>query len=105
MLIIRKFKTVHWTAHCRQKMRFYGLSEGRVRRVLHSPTRVEEGIAEHTAAVMQRVPSPKHPSEIWVMIEDRRDKRNVVSAWRYPGTTRPGKPLPPEILREIHDAG
>lgn len=42
-----------WTAHARQKMRFYGLSEQRLRRVLKFPQRIEEGIAPETTAIMQ----------------------------------------------------
>ena len=41
-----KEKKLEWTRHSRAKMRFYGLSEQRVKRVLHTPKRIEEGVAE-----------------------------------------------------------
>jgi hypothetical protein len=56
--------------------------------------------------------------EIWVMIQNKRqgtpksfatgqagDKRQdvtvVISAWRYPGMTKPGAPLPEAMVREV----
>jgi len=104
MLNIKKAKVLHWTYHALAKMRFYGLSEQRVKRVLNSPKRIEEGIAPKTVAMMQVAGSAKHPYEIWAMIQDFRGKRKVISAWRYPGRTKPGEPLPEEILREIRSA-
>ena len=131
----RKPKVLYWTAHSRAKMRFYGLSEQRVRRVIHSPRRIQEGIAPHTIAIMQpnAVISDKRPirrtqgkhmtwdrgvkkiltseggagrgemwkQEIWVMIKEEKARRKIISAWRYPGMTKPGDPLPPEIIREL----
>jgi hypothetical protein len=85
-------------------MRFYGLSEQRVRRVIRSPKRIESGIAPQTIALMQSAGSPKRPTEIWVMVQDTAKKRTVISAWRYPGVTKPGDPLPEGMLREIKDA-
>lgn len=114
-------------------MRFYGLSEARVRRVLHAPHRVEEGVAPETAAYMQRVGIGRNPSEIWVMIQagntsGRRGgaqrssfvlprpsqarrgsgakhfERVIISAWRYPGATKPRAPLPAAIGAEIAEA-
>ena len=88
-------------------MRFYRLSEQKVRSIIHAHNRVEEGIAPKTVAFMKRAGTPKNPYELWVMVQDepaRRggmNKRKVISAWRYPGTTKPGDPLPPEILKEI----
>lgn len=90
-------------------MREYRLSETRVRRVIHSPLRIEEGIAEDTVAVMQpasvRRTTAGKPAEwnqeIWVMVSETPAERRVISAWRYPGKTKPGDPLPAEILREM----
>lgn len=111
-------------------MRFYRISEQRVRRVVNSPKRIEEGIAPKTVAMMQPisvmhtteiVPSEAEQSrgtqlycgksrnshketwnqELWVMIQDKGSIRKVISAWRYPGMTKPGTSLPEEILREI----
>lgn len=111
-------------------MKFYKLSEQRVRRILNSPHRVEEGIAPNTIAMMQVAGSRKHPYEIWVMIQKRRQTRNerrtmrmesefpresvlsqhksviikVISAWKYPGRTKAGESLPEAIAREINEA-
>jgi hypothetical protein len=107
MVAIPKPKTFHWTSHSKQKMRFWGLSESRVRRVMHSPLRIEEGIAPGTISMMQPTTttgtgkSKKWKQEIWVMIQEKRGARNVISAWRYPGMTKLGTALPPETLRQL----
>ena len=103
MPILKQSRALYWTSHSKAKMRFYGLSAPRVRRVLHSPARVEHGIASGTIAYMQRAGSTKHPHELWVMVEDAKDRRNVVSAWRYPGVTKPGEKLPEAIMRELRE--
>ncbi|MBI4086102.1 MAG: hypothetical protein HY433_02585 [Candidatus Liptonbacteria bacterium] len=129
MPILKKPKIFHWTSHSRAKMRFYGLSEARLRRVIRSPHRIEEGIAPDTVAMMQSAGSAKHPYEIWLMIQEtwinadltrnNAEKRTrqrksalsprksavikVISAWRYPGKTKPGQSLPAEILREMRN--
>lgn len=95
-------KKLFWTQHSRDKMKFYRLSESRVQRVIHSPARVEFGIVPDTIVMMQVVKSSKKKSEIWVMVQDEKNRRKVISAWRYPGVTKPGEPLPKEILREIN---
>jgi len=95
---------LHWTAHGRGKMRYYGLSEARVKRIIHSPKRIEEGIAPKTVAFMQAAGTAKHPYELWVMVQDDTRQRKVISAWRYPGTTKPREPLPPAIIRELRAA-
>ncbi len=101
-----------WTRHSLEKMLFYRLSEGRVRRVLKSPTRKEEGIASGTLAVMQRNDKPRRKEEVWVMYKEgqisnhessvsRKAKRIIISAWRYPGVSPKGKDIPmPEDIRE-----
>lgn len=103
MRIVSSPKSLHWTAHSKAKMRFYGLSAARVRRILHSPQRIEEGIAPETIAYMQRAGNVKHPYELWTMVQDEKSRRKVISAWRYPGITKPGEPLPPAILRELSE--
>jgi len=112
-----------WTKHSQAKMRQYMLSESRVKRVIRNPKRVEEGIAPKTLASMQKAGSKKHPYEIWVMyvIEKSKVKKDptgsrkrlqkskfgnkirVISAWKYPGITKPGDPIPipPDIFEEI----
>lgn len=95
---------MHWTSHSRYKMRFYGLSENRLKRVISYPKRIEEGIAPDTIAMMQSAGSEKHPYEIWLMIQEEKTRRKVISAWRYPGKTKPGQPLPEEIMKEIRNS-
>ncbi len=92
MPLISKFKPLHWTSHAKAKMIHYRLSPARVRRVLHSPKRTEEGIAPRTVAVMQPASMKKAnmwTQEIWVMFQDSPRERTVISAWRYPGVTKP----------------
>ena len=109
-----------WTNHSQIKMKQYMLSESRVKRVIRNPQRVEKGIAPNTLASMQKAGSKKHPYEIWTMyvINNSRTKTQssksktsklssgkikVISAWKYPGITQPGDPvpIPPDIFEEI----
>ena len=103
VVLQNKNSDIHWTKHAREKMRFYRLSEQRVRRDLHSPKRIEEGIAPGTIAMMQRAGSQKHPYEIWTMLVKNKKGRKVISAWKYPGITKTGDPLPEEIMREFKE--
>lgn len=91
-----------WTEHAKQKMRFYGLSAARLKRVLRHPERVEEGIAPRTVALMQPA-QPKHASEIWLMYQKRKQQMIIITAWRYPGKSplRAVIPIPEEIRREL----
>ena len=108
-----------WTTHSIYKMQQYGLSEQKVRNVIRSPWRKEEGIVKNTVAVMQPV-NPKNinnkkvwKQEIWVMFQKvqsskfkvqsllRNKQIKIISAWRYPGVSPERNPIPEEILREI----
>lgn len=103
-------KPLHWTEHARFKMRQYGLSEARVKRVLRAPSRVEAGIAPKTVAVMQPAQTSasqkfqsgkpaKWSQELWVMYEDTKKARRIIAAWRYPGVSPVRQPPPfPEDL-------
>lgn len=112
-----------WTNHSVDKMRQYQLSEQRVRSVLNSFKRKEEGIAPNTVAVMQATGSVKHPTEIWVMYQSLNQnnkparnasktsllglrgglgKKRIISTWRYPGVS-PIKTVP-DIPEEAWDA-
>ena len=70
---------VRWTNHIKNKMLFYGLSEQRIRRVLTSPKRVEEGIAPDTVAAMQRNDRGKKKEEIWVMYQQLTDNKKLTT--------------------------
>ena len=100
MLTVRSQKSLHWTAHSRAKMRYYKLSEARAKRVIHTPKRIEEGIAPNTIAMMQSAGSEKHPYEIWVMIQDIKAGRKVISVWRYPGITKPRDEITKKFLKQ-----
>lgn len=71
-----------WTNHSIDKMRQYGLSEQRVRSVLHTPKRKEEGIAPNTSAVMQSTGTKKNPTEVWVMFQEIQPRRPEESGLR-----------------------
>jgi hypothetical protein len=108
------------------KMKYYGLSQQRVKRVIKSPDRIEEGIVEKTIACMQSAGSSKYPYEIWTMyqisklkaisakfkvevknskleniLNKNSKKIKIISAWRYPGKSPKNNPIPEEILSEI----
>lgn len=107
MRLLKSPKTLFWTKHSQEKMRFYHLSKQRVQRVLHTPKRIESGIAPNTIAMMQVAGSKKHPYEIWVMIQKKRqakrDKRHeitkIISAWKYPGRTKPRSEIALDFIR------
>ncbi len=105
-----------WTEHAKFKLKQYGLSEQRIRRVIRSPYRKEEGIVKNTVAVMQPQSSKKvdgkefWKQEIWAMYQKERKtkklslipgKFKIISAWRYPGVSPKNNPIPEDILQEI----
>lgn len=95
-----------WTMHSASKMKQYGLSENRVKRVINNPKRKEVGIAPGTIAVMQPN-SAKHTYEFWAMYKTLKDgKIRIITAWKYPGKSpiRGPIPIPPEILEELGEA-
>lgn len=91
-------KPLHFTEHARFKMRQYGLSEARVKRVLRAPVRVEVGIAPKTVAAMQPT-GAKRPQEVWCMYQDTPKKRKIIAVWRYPGVSpvRERPPFPEDL--------
>ncbi|KKU13274.1 MAG: hypothetical protein UX17_C0022G0007 [Parcubacteria group bacterium GW2011_GWC2_45_7] len=104
-------KPLFWTEHAKFKMRQYGFSEARVKRVLRNPTRVEVGIAPKTVAAMtpaQIFSTKKFQSgkargkgqELWVMYEDTKKARKIIAAWRYPGVSpmREPPPFPDDLM-------
>jgi len=110
MVTMQKKTRYQWTKHIRNKMNFYGLSASRVIRVLRAPERIEKGLVEQTIVFMQPVSFKKHSqsakewsSEIWVMAKEAGDHLRLISAWRFPGRTKVGEPLPPEIINELQD--
>lgn len=88
-------------------MRFYGISEGRVRRIIRFPKRIEEGVADNTIAVMQPAGTKRY-QELWVMYKAQKPrakgekpKIKIITAWRYPGKAPERDPVPREVLEEV----
>jgi hypothetical protein len=109
---------MEFTAHARYKMTQYGLSEQKVKGIIRSPRRTQRGIAPQTAAVMQPVAvkmiegKEVWKQELWAMYVKKQERvigsltketYRVISAWRYPGMSPKGSPLPEEILRELEE--
>ena len=109
------FKKLSWTHHAQAKMMFYRLSPMRVRRVMNSPKRIEEGVAPKTIAMMQpaslkaaggragALKEERWTQEIWVMIQDVGRERRVVSAWRYLGVTKPRGEIAAGFIRKEYN--
>lgn len=98
---------IYWTRHVAEKMRYYQLSEARLKRIINNPKRKELGIAPGTIAAMQPATS-KHTSEIWAMYQIIKSKvqspkLKIITAWRYPGKSpiHGPIPIPEEILEEL----
>jgi hypothetical protein len=117
------YRKLFWTEHSNIKMRQYGLSKQKLFGILHRPERKENGIAPGTTAVMKtnkvffkektvtvkkawQAPR-KAPGEIWIMYKDVKKQgeqiRKIISAWRYPGISKPGEaiPIPDDIRQEL----
>ena len=91
-----------WTKHAKEKMRFYQLSERKLRKLLKNPDRKEEGIVPGTVALMQKAGSEKNPYEIWLMYQKVDKKIKIITVWCYPGISPKGIPLPEdEDLKRI----
>jgi len=99
---------VIWTSHAIQKMMYYGLSENKIRNVMWRPTRIEEGVAPQTIAIMQPYGSSKKPKEIWVMYQEfeqeGKKKKRIISTWRYPAKSKEGIQIYiPDDVQELLD--
>jgi len=113
-------EAVKWTQHVKEKMKFYGLSETRLKKILRKPDRTEKGVALKTTALMQKTKSKKKATEIWLMYRAikrkkgsrpkpsldetlrNQEKIRIISAWRYPGISPEGPPpIPEDIIREL----
>ncbi len=95
-----------WTGHSLFKMRYYGLSQQRIKRIVRHPSRVEEAIVPNLIAVMQPADGKRY-SEIWAMykinskLKTQSAKIKIITAWRYPGKSPERNPIPKEVLDEI----
>ena len=117
--MINNFRKIFWTEHSKIKMKQYGLSKQKLLGILYKPERKEKWIAPGTLAVMKTNKvffsskkitvskawqKPKRaPGEIWLMYKDVKDFRKIISAWRYPGISKPGEeiPIPEDIRQEL----
>ena len=117
------FRKLVWTQHSEIKMKQYGLSKSKLSNILRKPERKEQGIVPGTTAVMRTNKvlfkqkqitvagawqKPQHaPGEVWLMYKDvKKDEgpiRRIISAWRYPGVSKPGEeiPIPQDIRDEL----
>lgn len=119
-----------WTNHVVGKMAYYGISESLIKGVVRFPKRIEVGIAPGTTACMSPYGTPtkdkKQPyrGEVWVMyVEEGKKskvkskklsktqdfqipKKRIISAWRYPGVSKKGDPIPipDDIMAEIEQS-
>lgn len=119
------YRKLVWTEHSKIKMKQYGLSKQKLLGILYKPERKEQGIAPGTTAVMKtnklffndkkitienvwKKPR-KSAGEIWLMYKDVKMAmipiRRIISAWRYPGISKPGEsiPIPDDIRRELEE--
>lgn len=99
---IKDTKEFAWTRHAVLKMKFYGLTQNRVKKIFRAPDRIEEGIVAGTIAIMQIVGN-KRKTEIWLMCQKSKNGQiKIISVWRYPGIS-PARyvPIPDEILSEL----
>lgn len=113
--ILKNTRYLAWTKHVAKKMMFYGLSASKIKNVLSRYDRKEEGVAPNTTAIMKKSGSKKNPQEIWVMYQDKEIsqdgiknmRRTVITAWRYPGVSKPKEalPLPEGVLAELEEEG
>lgn len=132
--MVSSFRKIYWTEHSKIKMRQYGLSVSKLLKILHKPQRKEKAIVEGLVAVMRtnkkiiktkslfrskisppsfakwRTPA-RQAGEVWIMYKDFKKSgeniRKIISAWRYPGVTKPGEeiPIPEDTMRAIKENG
>jgi hypothetical protein len=86
-------------------MRHYGVRASLVHRVLRSPLRCEQGIADGTIGYMRpfgsapRGTTLPYRGEVWVLIKNEKRKKKsdttmIVAVWRYPGVSNVRDPIP-----------
>jgi hypothetical protein len=118
------YRKLFWTEHSKIKMKQYGLSKTKLINLILRPERKEQGIVPGTTAVMKTNKTffkakqitlanawqkpKKAPGEIWIMYKDTKKQnegniRKIISAWRYPGISKPGEtiPIPEDIRQEL----
>jgi len=105
-------------------MKQYGLSKQKLSGILRNPERKEQAIVPGLIAVMKtnkvfvnktklllkdKKPAfaqgfggqRRAPGEVWLMFKDSKQERKIISAWRYPGISKPGEEIPiPEDIKD-----
>ncbi len=102
-------KQFSWTSHVKRKMLQYRISEQKIKTILRTPERIEEGIAPETTASMKRNDTPKRKEELWVMyvkkpkVKGQMSKVTIVSTWRYPGVSPKDRavPIPEDVWEDL----
>lgn len=94
-----RVSTYAWTHHARAKMRFYGIAEGRVKRIVRFPTRTEISVLDEAVAAMQPAGTKRY-QELWVMYRTQASQILIITVWRYPGKSPERDPVPEAIIRE-----
>ena len=92
-----------WTKHAIEKMKYYGFSEQKLRKLFYKHERKEDGIALDTIAIMNTVGSSKRPTEIWLMYQLTQDQKvKIITVWRYPGVSKKQEiPIPDDIKHSL----
>jgi hypothetical protein len=120
MMLSKIQQTYVWTHHAHDKMRYYRLTEARIKRIIRHPARIEEGIVEGAIACMQSAIASakggsafggkamagkgrKNYSEIWVMYAVKQKQIIIITAWRYPGKSPERDPVPQKVLGEVRN--
>ena len=89
-----------WTSHSKRKLFQYGLTPNMIKRVINYADRKEEGIAEKTIAIMKDRSTKITQKEMYQKVGS---KKRIISAWIYPGKTKPGAEIyvPDEVWEEL----
>jgi ribosomal protein L44E len=89
-----------WTNHSKHKMLQYRIMPQKIKTILKTHDRKEEGIAPKTVAVMKRNDTPKRKEELWVMYQKLGNRvkglgfrMKIISVWRYPGISPKGRQI------------
>jgi len=92
-----------WTFHSKRKLFQYGFGPGLIKRVIRYPDRKEEGVAENTVAVMKDKSTKSTKKEVWVMYQNVKRKKRIISVWIYLGKTKPETEIfvPDEVWEEL----
>jgi hypothetical protein len=125
---IKDDQTFQWTNHAKRKLFYYRLGPAKIKSIIRHPARLEQSIVQGLTAAMRPGGSRKNPYEIWTMFEiieiknqklklgiknlknkakkiklKPQKKIKIISCWRYPGKTKPGKPvpIPEDVISEL----